>query len=49
VFLSDRGGKWEFYVMNADGSDQRKILEGITDRFDIQYNGFNERVVSWGR
>ena len=49
VFLSDRGGKWEFYVMNADGSDQRKILEEITDRFDIQYHGFNERVVSWGR
>jgi len=48
VFLSDRGGKWEFYVMNADGSDQRKILEGITDRFDIQYNGVNERVISWG-
>ncbi len=48
VFLSDRGGKWEFYVMNADGSDQRKILEGITDRLNIQYNGFNERVISWG-
>jgi Tol biopolymer transport system component len=47
VFLSDRGGKWEFYVMNADGSDQRKILEGITDRFDIQYNSVSERVISW--
>ncbi len=49
VFLSDRGGKWEFYVMNADGSNQRKILEGVTERLNIQYNGVNERVISWAR
>jgi TolB protein len=49
VFLSDRGGEWEFYVMNADGSNQRKILEGVTQRLSIQYNGVNERVISWTR
>ena len=49
VFLSDRGGKWEFYVMNADGSNQRKILEGVTERLNIQYDGVNERVISWAR
>jgi TolB protein len=47
AFLSDRDGKWEFYVMNADGSGQRKILGGITDSLDVQYNGVNERVISW--
>jgi dipeptidyl aminopeptidase/acylaminoacyl peptidase len=49
VFLSDRGGKWEFYVMNGDGSDQRQILGDVTDGLDIQYNGANERVISWTR
>ncbi len=49
AYLSDRGGKWEFHVMNADGSDQRKILEGVTESLNIQYNGVNERVISWGR
>jgi len=49
VFLSDRGGKWEFYVMNADGSNQRRILQDVTDGLNIQYNGVNERVISWGR
>jgi TolB protein len=47
VFLSDRGGKWEFYVMNADGTNQRKILQGVTERLNIQYNGVKERVISW--
>jgi Tol biopolymer transport system component len=49
VFLSDRGGEWQFYVMNTDGSNQRKILEGVTERLGIQYNGANERVISWAR
>ncbi len=49
VFLSDRGGKWEFYVMKADGSQQRRILEGVTNHLNIQYNGVNERVISWTR
>ncbi len=49
AFLSDRGGKWEFYVMDADGSNQRRILENATDSLNIQYNGVNERVISWAR
>jgi len=44
----DRGGKWEFYVMDADGSDQREILENVTDALEIQYTATYERVISWG-
>ncbi len=49
VFLSDRGGDWGFYVMNADGSDQRQILESVTRSLRIVYTGGNERVISWTR
>jgi Tol biopolymer transport system component len=48
AFLSDRGGDWDFYVMNADGSEQRKILENVTAGLKIRYQGVNERVISWG-
>ena len=49
AFLSDRSGKWEFYVMSADGGDQRQILENVTKQLDIYHAGGNERVLSWGR
>ena len=43
AFLTDRNGRWEIWVMNADGSNQRlvKSLPGL------QYNGVDERVISW--
>jgi len=44
----DRGGKWEFYVMDADGSNQRQVLENVTDALEIQYTATYERVISWG-
>ncbi len=27
VFMSDRDGDWEIYVMNADGSGQTRLTE----------------------
>lgn len=48
AFLTDRTGQWEIWVMAADGSNQRplispQLLAGIT----LQYNGMDERVLSW--
>ncbi|NOX60964.1 MAG: SH3 domain-containing protein, partial [Chloroflexi bacterium] len=45
VFLSDLDGDWAFYVMTADGRNQRRlpIQTPITYRFQ------GEQVVDWGR
>ncbi len=42
-------GECEFYVMDADGSNQRQILENVTPQLEFYYTGGNERVLSWGR
>jgi hypothetical protein len=36
AFFTDRNGKWELYVMDADGSNQRPMLEAApsTTPFD---------------
>lgn len=45
VFLSDRDGEWRVYAMNADGSNQRPLFDGIS----IVYDNVGERVFSWTR
>jgi uncharacterized protein YraI len=45
VFLSDRGGKWQLWIMNADGSNQRPLPIDVP----ITYNYQAEQVVSWGQ
>jgi len=35
--------------MNADGTNQRKILENVTGDLKILYRGVSERVISWAR
>jgi hypothetical protein len=48
AFISDRNGKYEIWVMNADGSGQRPLLPAATAaRLNIQYNGMDEHVISW--
>ncbi|MCP4165827.1 MAG: SH3 domain-containing protein [Chloroflexi bacterium] len=44
IFLSTRDGDWAFYVMNADGSNQRKLNINAP----VEYNYQSEQVVSWG-
>jgi TolB protein len=48
AFLTDRTGRWEIWLMNADGSDQRPMFsEEINDQLDISYEFVDERVLSW--
>jgi TolB protein len=50
AFLSDRSGKWDIWVMNADGSNQHPMFApGTLKGIDFQYNGVDERMLSWGR
>jgi TolB protein len=48
AFLTDRTGRWEVWVMNADGGNPRPMFaEAINDRLDIAYNFVDERMISW--
>jgi dipeptidyl aminopeptidase/acylaminoacyl peptidase len=42
AFLSNREGDWRVYVMNADGANQRRLLD-----MPIAYEFAAERVLSW--
>jgi TolB protein len=46
AFLTDRRGRWEIWVMNADGSNQHLLVAPPPGQ-EIQYNGVDERVISW--
>ena len=45
VFLTNRTGAWQLWVMNADGSNQRPLLVSVAIVYDYQA----EQVVSWGQ
>jgi hypothetical protein len=48
AFLTDRTGRWEIWVMNADGSEQHPMFsDEVNDQLDITYNFVDERVLSW--
>ncbi|OQA37598.1 MAG: translocation protein TolB [Chloroflexi bacterium ADurb.Bin325] len=45
VFLSNRSGRWQLWVMDAGGENQRALPIDAP----IEYNYQAEQVVSWGR
>jgi Tol biopolymer transport system component len=48
LFVTDRSGKWEIWIMNADGSDQQPMFtNGALDNVLLQYDGVDERMISW--
>jgi len=47
LFVSDRNGKWEFFVMNADGSNIRQVLKSVTDQVQLGFDYQNERMMDW--
>ncbi len=48
AFLTDRTGRWEIWVMGADGANPHPLFaKEINDQLNIQYNFVDERVFSW--
>ncbi len=47
LFLSDRNGKWEFFVVNADGTGLTQVLKNVTDLIPLQYGYSYERMIGW--
>jgi Tol biopolymer transport system component/uncharacterized protein YgiM (DUF1202 family) len=48
AFVTDRTGRWEIWVMNADGSDQHPLFsDEVNDQLQLNYNFVDERVLSW--
>jgi dipeptidyl aminopeptidase/acylaminoacyl peptidase len=49
AFLTDRTGRWEIWVMNADGSDQHPMFDAaVMDQLQLKYDFVDERMLSWG-
>jgi Tol biopolymer transport system component len=47
MFLSDRNGKWEFFVADPNGQNIRQVLKNVTDSVTIKFNFENERQMDW--
>lgn len=49
AFLTDRTGRWEIWVMGADGSNQRPMFgEALNSQLHFEYDFVDERMLSWG-
>jgi Tol biopolymer transport system component len=55
AFLTDRaasttaGGKWQIWVMQANGQQQRPLFAGALDGLTLEYGFVGERALSWSR
>lgn len=47
AFLTDRTGKWEIWVMTANGSGQQPMFETELDGLTLDYASLGERAISW--
>jgi hypothetical protein len=50
AFLTDRSGKWEIWLTQADGSGQKPMFKkGVLDGLALEYASEGERAISWTR
>ena len=50
AFLTDRSGRWEIWVMAADGSNPRPLLPPeVQAKLNLVYHGVNERMLNWAK
>jgi TolB protein len=47
AFLTDRTGRWEIWVMRANGSQQRPMFKTALDGLVLDYGFVADRVISW--
>jgi len=49
IFVSTRGGDYDIYEMNADGSDQQRLTHGSSGNASTQQGLFYERDAAWSK
>jgi hypothetical protein len=47
AFMTDRTGKWEVWVMRANGADPKPMFGSALDGLPIEYSYMSERAISW--
>ena len=47
AFLSDRSGKWEIWVVQANGSGLRPMFDSELDGLRLDYASIGELAISW--
>ena len=48
LFMTNRAGQWEIWIMNPDGSEQQPMFtNGALNDISLQYDGVDERMLSW--
>jgi TolB protein len=49
AFLTDRTGKWEIWVMRANGTGSEPLFDGALDGLRLDYGHVAERALSWSK
>jgi TolB protein len=47
AFLTDRGGEWEIWMMEANGQGQAPMFDSALDGLTLDYASLGERAISW--